>query len=67
MEKESILKYNIEKGFGETSWITCPCCWNAMKITHWENGTMEEECRVCQRMGREMEKAKPGSAYRRDE
>jgi hypothetical protein len=67
MEKESVLKYNIEKGFGETFWITCPCCWSAMKVTHWEFGTAEEDCSVCQRMEREMEKAKLKPSYKSDE
>jgi hypothetical protein len=52
MHKESILKFSLEKGFGETHWITCPVCWNAMKVTEWENGSIEEECAACERIQR---------------
>jgi len=47
MEKESILTYNLAKGFGEIFWITCPSCWNAMKLVVWEDGTEEETCASC--------------------
>jgi Zn ribbon nucleic-acid-binding protein len=66
MHKDSILRYNIEKGFGETSWITCPSCWNSMKVTHWEDGTVDEECKVCSRMEREMERARSASIHKKD-
>jgi len=57
MDKDIILKYNLQKGFGELLWIICPVCWNSMKVTHWEDGSVEEECLSCARMQREMREA----------
>jgi hypothetical protein len=57
MYKESTLKYNLEKGFGETLWVICPVCWNSMKVTIWEDGAQEEECSACERIEREMEES----------
>jgi Zn ribbon nucleic-acid-binding protein len=56
MEKESILTYNLFRGFGEIFWITCPACWNSMKLIHWEDGTREEYCPACGAKEREMGK-----------
>jgi rubrerythrin len=56
MQKDSILKYNIEKGFGEAIWYICPSCWNWMKVTRWEDGTEEESCPACKRMETEAAK-----------
>lgn len=52
MHRDSILRYNPGKGFGETFWVTCPVCWNAMKLTRWEDGTEEAECPSCRRRER---------------
>lgn len=52
MHKESTLRYSDLKGFGETLWITCPVCWNSMKVTCWEDGSSEEECPACERIER---------------
>lgn len=57
MDKESVLIFGLERGFGEVKWITCPICWNTMKVTQWENGLHEEECGICLRIVREMKKA----------
>jgi len=57
MTKGCILTYNLEKGFGEIFWITCPVCWNSMKTVCWEDGTREEDCPVCR--SREQDSATP--------
>jgi rubrerythrin len=54
MHRESILRFSPEKGFGETFWITCPVCWNAMKLTVWELAPNEEDCPACRRKERLM-------------
>jgi hypothetical protein len=54
MDKDSILIYSGEKGFGEVFWIICPVCWNSMKVTRWEDGREEEECLPCRTREREI-------------
>lgn len=54
MEKDSILIYNLEKGFGEILWITCPVCWNSMKLVYWEDSSREEHCPACRSKEREI-------------
>jgi hypothetical protein len=52
MHKESTLRYNERKGFGETFWVTCPVCWNAMRLTRWELAPEEADCASCRRRER---------------
>jgi hypothetical protein len=52
MHSDSTLRFSAEKGFGETLWITCPVCWNAMKVTAWEFAPSEEDCAACRRKER---------------
>jgi hypothetical protein len=49
MHPESILKFSDEKGFGELFWVICPVCWNLMKETRWEDGSVERACSACRR------------------
>ncbi len=55
--KDSILIYNLEKGFGEFFWNSCPICGGAsIKTTYWEDGSVERtECMICKRMWEIME------------
>jgi Zn ribbon nucleic-acid-binding protein len=54
MEKEILLKYDQEKGYGEMFWAICPACWNPISVTYWENGTEEAECQVCEKGDRRL-------------
>jgi hypothetical protein len=47
MDKESILVYSDERGFGEVYWLTCPVCWNSMRLVRWEGGLEDEDCAAC--------------------
>jgi hypothetical protein len=49
MEKETLLKYDHEKGYGEMFWTICPACWNPMSVTYWEDGSGEAQCQVCEK------------------
>jgi Zn ribbon nucleic-acid-binding protein len=53
----SLLKFSLEKGFGESWWNICPVCGNAsIRTVFWEDGTVEHrDCLVCLRMGEKME------------
>lgn len=53
----STIRFDDEKGIGESYFILCPVCWNyGIKITIWENGTKdEEECPLCNREEQTME------------
>lgn len=55
--KDSIFKYNPEKGFGEFIWNLCAICGGtAVRTTFWEDGTVEHgECLICNRMSEIME------------
>jgi hypothetical protein len=57
LEKDSIFKYSLGKGFGELIWNLCPMCGGtAIKTTLWEDGTVERgECLICKRMREIME------------
>ncbi|MEW6107938.1 MAG: hypothetical protein AB1632_02040 [Nitrospirota bacterium] len=57
MTKDSILKFSLEKGFGEFFWNLCPICGGvSIRTTSWEDGTIErEECLICNRMLEVME------------
>jgi len=52
MHKDSTLRFSAERGLGETLWITCPVCWNSMKLTRWEDGSEEADCPSCRRRER---------------
>jgi hypothetical protein len=65
MDKDSVLIYNLERGFGEIFWVACPVCWNSMKVTRWEDGEVEENCPACWRNDREM--MEPGEQQRDDQ
>jgi Zn ribbon nucleic-acid-binding protein len=54
MEKEILLKYDLEKGYGEMFFAVCPSCWNPMSVTYWEDGTNEVQCPVCAKGNRRM-------------
>lgn len=55
--KDSIIKYNSLKGFGEFFWNLCPICGGAsIRTTFWEDGTVEHgDCLICKRMYEFME------------
>ncbi len=57
MIKDSIVKYSLEKGFGEFFWNVCHLCGCvSIKTTFWEDGTVEHgECLICKRMSEIME------------
>jgi hypothetical protein len=48
MDKDSILIYNDEKGFGEIFWISCHVCFSSMRTVLWEDGSIDERCISCQ-------------------
>jgi Zn ribbon nucleic-acid-binding protein len=52
------MRFGVERGFSESFYIVCPVCWNAgIKMTRWEDGSLEEsECSVCRRRDEPMEK-----------
>ena len=52
-----LLKFSLEKGFGESWWNICPACGNvSTRTTFWKDGTAEHgDCLVCLRMGDIME------------
>ena len=55
--KDSIFKFSLLKGFGESFWNSCPVCGCvSIKTTFWEDGTVEHgECMTCDRMSELME------------
>jgi hypothetical protein len=57
VEKDSIFKYSLERGFGELIWNLCPMCGGtAIKTTLWEDGSVERgECLICKRTREIME------------
>jgi hypothetical protein len=56
MDDDSTIRFDVDKGFGESYYLICPVCWNSgIKMTCWEDGThIEEECMVCSRRERIM-------------
>ncbi|MFA5354138.1 MAG: hypothetical protein WC291_07905 [Thermodesulfovibrionales bacterium] len=58
LHSDSTLRFSLEKGFGESYFISCPVCGNlGIKIIWWEKGNEEiTECLVCRRMEKAMEK-----------
>ncbi len=55
--EDTILIYNLEKGFGEFFWNTCAICGGAsIRTTIWEDGSEERgDCLICKRMFEIME------------
>ena len=49
---DSTIRFNSEKGFGESYYLICPVCWNSsIRETRWEDGSIESgECVTCKRM-----------------
>lgn len=54
---DSTVRFNKEKGFGESYYITCPVCWNSsIRVTQWEDGSVDSgECIICKRREETME------------
>jgi len=57
MLKDSVLRFDGDRGFGESYWNLCIVCGNAsVRTSVWEDGEIEHgECLICIRMSEIMQ------------